>query len=91
VYSSYDLPSFSGETSNLHMDYQKWYSKCMPMIEQVLPDCYNEFTEQYKLDKRKEITYATYTIGDFFPLPPHPRRHRLRIGPTVSCGHHHFG
>lgn len=53
------------ERTILHLDYQKWYSKCLPMIEQVLPDRYDEFTEQYKLDKRKEITYATYTIGDY--------------------------
>jgi hypothetical protein len=51
--------------TNLHIDYQTWYSKCLPLVETVLPERYREFTEQYKLDKRKEITYATYTISDY--------------------------
>jgi hypothetical protein len=53
------------ETINMHMDYQKWYSRCLPVVRQLLPDRYSEFCEQYKQDKRKEITYNTYTIADY--------------------------
>lgn len=49
----------------LHMDYQKWYSRCLPVVRQLLPDRYSEFCEQYKSEKRKEITYDTYTIADY--------------------------
>lgn len=50
---------------NLQIDYQKWYSRCLPVIRQLLPDRYSEFCEQYKFDKRKEISYTTYTIADY--------------------------
>lgn len=41
-------------------------------MRQLLPDRYSEFCEQYKFEKRKEITYTTYTIADYM------------IGPQVS-------
>lgn len=47
------------------MRYQSWYSKALPLIRQVLPERYQEFKEQYKLDKRKEIDFTTYTISDY--------------------------
>lgn len=50
---------------SLKMDYQSWYSKSLPVIKQLLPDRYQEFTEQYKLEKRKEIDFLTYTISDY--------------------------
>jgi hypothetical protein len=49
----------------LQMDYQKWYSRCLPVVRQLLPDRYAEFCEQYKQDKRKEITFSTYTVSDY--------------------------
>jgi hypothetical protein len=49
----------------LAMDYQKWYSRCLPVVRQLLPDRFAEFCEQYKHDKRTEITFATYTISDY--------------------------
>jgi len=47
--------------------YQAWYSKSLPVVRQVLPERYQEFIEQYKLDKRKdkEIDFLTYTISDY--------------------------
>ena len=51
--------------TNLNMEYQGWYSKAIRVIKQILPDRYVEFCEQYKLEKRKEIDYLTYTISDY--------------------------
>ena len=51
----------------LHMRYQSWYTKSLPVIRQLTPERYQEFIEQYKLDKRKtkEIDFLTYTISDY--------------------------
>lgn len=46
--------------------YQKWYSKAVIVVKQILPDRYDEFTECYKPSKnRKEITALNYTISDY--------------------------
>jgi hypothetical protein len=52
-------------TVSLLQAYQAWYSRALPVVRQILPDRYPEFIEQYKLDKRKDITYVTYTISDY--------------------------
>jgi hypothetical protein len=46
-------------------DYQNWYSKALSVIRTVLPERLQEFEEQYRGGKRKEIDYLTYTISDF--------------------------
>lgn len=46
------------------LEYQKWYSKSYLVIKQFLPDRLSDFVNLYKLDKRKEISYSTYTISD---------------------------
>jgi hypothetical protein len=45
--------------------YQSWYTRALPLVRLVLPDRYVEFVEQYKIDKRKEITYLNYTVSDY--------------------------
>ncbi|MCP8322402.1 MAG: hypothetical protein H3Z52_15910 [archaeon] len=45
--------------------YQSWYTKALPVVRQLIPERYQEFQEQYKLEKRKEITFLTYTISDY--------------------------
>jgi hypothetical protein len=45
--------------------YQAWYTKSLPVVKQILPDRYQEFVEQYKFDKRKEVDWLTYTISDY--------------------------
>jgi hypothetical protein len=47
------------------VDYQAWYSKALSVVRQLLPDRYAEFQEYYRLDKRKEISFLTYTISDY--------------------------
>lgn len=46
--------------------YQAWYSKALRIVEQLLPDRYDEFRELYRLDKKpKTLDEATYRISDY--------------------------
>lgn len=36
------------------MRYQSWYTKALPIVRQLIPERYQEFQEQYKLEKRKK-------------------------------------
>ena len=49
------------------MRYQSWYTKALPVVKQLIPERYQEFQEQYRLEKRKdkEIDFLTYTISDY--------------------------
>jgi hypothetical protein len=47
------------------MRYQDWYTRSLPVVRQLMPDRLTEFQEQYKLGKRKEIDFLTYTISDY--------------------------
>ena len=35
------------------ISYQSWYSRSLPVVKQLIPERYQEFQEQYKLEKRK--------------------------------------
>ena len=50
---------------NYHDEYDIWYSESLRVIQQLLPDRLDDFVKQYKDDRRKETTYATYTISDY--------------------------
>jgi hypothetical protein len=45
--------------------YQRWYSAALPVVEQLLPERYDEFRELYRPFKRKEIDITTYGIADY--------------------------
>jgi len=45
--------------------YQDWYSSALRVVEQLLPDRYEEFQHYYRNEKRKEINWSTYTISDY--------------------------
>lgn len=60
-----DAAASSKKDLPLHQSYHSWYTKALPVVRQVLPDRYPEFVEQYKLDKRKEIDFLSYTISDY--------------------------
>ncbi len=49
----------------VNISYQEWYTKALPVVRQLLPERYAEFQELYRNEKRKEITYLTYTISDY--------------------------
>ena len=46
------------------LGYETWYSKALMYIKKINNDRVEDFKCLYKLEKRKEITYATYTISD---------------------------
>lgn len=50
---------------NFKLHYETWYTESLQVVKQIVPDRYNDFIQLYKIDKRKEITYATYTISDY--------------------------
>jgi hypothetical protein len=46
--------------------YQRWYSRALPVVKQLLPERYDEFREFHRLDRRaKELDVASYTISDY--------------------------
>ena len=60
-----DFKKYVKNFQTLKLSYQSWYSKALPVVRQVLPDRIDEFSQYYKNDKRKEISYLTYTINDY--------------------------
>jgi hypothetical protein len=46
-------------------EYQSWYSPALRVVEQLLPDRYNEFRDLYKNERRKKLDYETYRIADY--------------------------
>lgn len=58
------------ETDNCHdlsyfvANYERWYSKALPIVKQLQPNRFNDFSLLYKNEKRKEITLSNYTISD---------------------------
>ena len=47
-------------------EYEKWYSECLPLIRQLLPDRLDAFVRQYEKPKsRKEIAADNYVIEDY--------------------------
>jgi len=46
--------------------YQRWYTKALPVVRQILPDRYEEFRAHYSQEKRKAMDLETYTISDLF-------------------------
>jgi hypothetical protein len=49
----------------LQKRYQTWYSRALATIRRLLPDRYEEFQEQYRQPKRKDITVTSYSISDY--------------------------
>lgn len=45
--------------------YNEWYNEALTIIRQLVPDRLEDFKAYYKLDKRKDISYTTYTISDY--------------------------
>jgi len=46
-------------------EYQSWYTKALAVVRQLIPDRLEEFEALYKIEKRKDIDYTTYTISDY--------------------------
>lgn len=63
-----NLPNFKSQ-------YEIWYSEALQVVKQLLPDRLEDFAKLYKIEKRKEIDWLTYTISDYL------------IGLQVTKGH----
>ena len=45
--------------------YNGWYNEALCVIKQLAPERLDDFKSYYKLEKRKELSYETYTISDY--------------------------
>lgn len=55
-----------GKEPSFHFEYQKWYSKALPLVRSLAQDRYEEFRRYYDPDpKRKSLGYGDYVIQDF--------------------------
>lgn len=45
--------------------YNGWYNEALAVIKQLMPERLDDFISYYKIDKRKELNYETYTIKDY--------------------------
>ncbi|EPA6675878.1 hypothetical protein POY39_22040 [Klebsiella pneumoniae] len=64
IIKDFEANGFSFVT--VRIEYQKWYTKSYRVISQIIPERLQEFEALYKADpKRKELTYANYTISDY--------------------------
>ena len=53
-----------GERKKFILGYETWYSKALLYIKKINPERLEDFKCLYKLERRKEINYSTYTISD---------------------------
>lgn len=50
---------------DFNVAYESWYSECLSLIKQALPDRLPDFRDHFEIPRnRKEITFATYRIQD---------------------------
>ncbi len=54
--------------------YNSWYNESLAVIRQLMPERINDFISYYKLPKRKEYSYETYTVSDYL------------VGLVQTCG-----
>lgn len=45
--------------------YNEWYNEALCIIKQLTPERLDDFKSYYKIEKRKELSYETYTISDY--------------------------
>lgn len=45
--------------------YNAWYNESLSVIRQLIPERLEDFKSYYKIDKRKLVSYETYTISDY--------------------------
>lgn len=55
-------------------EYETWYSKSLMYVKRINSDRFDDFKNLYKLEKRKEITRATYTLSDALVIVSIPGR-----------------
>lgn len=45
--------------------YEVWYTKANAAVSQLIPERSQDFQNAYRLEKRKEVSYDTYTVSDY--------------------------
>ena len=45
--------------------YHEWYNEALSVIKQLIPERLEDFKSYYKIEKRKDLSYETYTISDY--------------------------
>ena len=45
--------------------YNAWYNEALAIVKQLIPERLNDFKSYYKIEKRKDIDYESYTISDY--------------------------
>ena len=53
------------KNSSFKDKYNSWYNESLVVIKQLMPERLDDFVAYYKLPKRKEFDYETYTISDY--------------------------
>lgn len=57
--------AFLDKLPDFKKEYQSWYSECIALLKQLLPDRLNDFVRLYEKPKtRKELNFETYRIED---------------------------
>jgi len=70
---------------NLPADYQAWYTLALSFIWKIVPERLADFQRAYKVDKRKEIDFESYTISDYLI-----GLDGTSSGPTLFTSHKYF-
>jgi len=77
-----EYDSLVSKLISFHDNYQKWYSECIILIKQLLPDRLADFIKHYEKSKtRKELTHSNYVIEDYLQGTRLTRNGELRVGP----------
>jgi hypothetical protein len=51
--------------TQLEQEYEAWYSEALMVVKQVIPERVSDFMRLYKDEKRKQVSYETYTMSDY--------------------------
>lgn len=63
--SEQEIDKAKSESGAFGINYQGWYSECLALIKQLLPDRLQEFKALCERPpNRKEVSYVTYVIAD---------------------------
>lgn len=66
LFYGFDEDKKDKKIAELRQRYQNWYTKALITVKELLPSRYDEFIENYRNIKRRNITCLTYTISDYF-------------------------
>lgn len=64
--SDEDFAKIVDEIPQFRTAYEAWYSECLQVLKQLLPDRLDDFKRQYeKAKNRKSVDFETYVIEDY--------------------------